>query len=344
MDWRSLSGLSGTSRLPQLALVLAIASSALASTPLLRAPSTIRRFDAEMSRAFGAEFLQTVPEPVRRRMRTTPVSVVDLFRGVDFGSPRIVRGVAFAAPDGQALTITVYRPQAEGQFPVIVQVYGGAWQRGGPDDDSEFAHISHPWLRRVRHRLSACTSMDMALSTETMSTSHWDGFERIVSSTAAIPFVWCSWGGRPGAQLAMLAAYQPGAPAVRGVVSYYGPVDLTDGYRHPPRPDPLDVRGINEAFLGGTPDSDPVRYQDASPVSYVTRRLPPTLLIYGRRDQVVDIRFGRLLQERLLATGTQSALLELPWSEHAFDALPSGLGAQVALYYTERFVAWAVSR
>jgi hypothetical protein len=31
--------------------------------------------------------------------------------------------------------------------------------------------------------------------------------------------------------------------------------------------------------------------------------------------------------------------LGMPWGEHAFDELPSGLSAQVALYYTERFLA-----
>jgi len=149
-------------------------------------------------------------------------------------------------------------------------------------------------------------------------------------------------GRSAGAHLALLAAYDPAGPPVRGVVSYYGPVDLEDGYRNPPRPDPMDVRAIDEAFLAGTPDAVPGRYREASPLSYVTRRLPPTLLIYGGRDHVVEARFGRILHEGLLAHGTPSALLEIPWAEHAFDVLPSGLSAQIALYYTERFLAWAL--
>jgi hypothetical protein len=34
-------------------------------------------------------------------------------------------------------------------------------------------------------------------------------------------------------------------------------------------------------------------------------------------------------------------LLTIPWAEHAFDVIPSGLSGQLELYYTERFVAWA---
>ena len=41
-------------------------------------------------------------------------------------------------------------------------------------------------------------------------------------------------------------------------------------------------------------------------------------------------------------SGNTSALLELPWSEHAFDLVPNGLGGQISLYYIERFIAWAL--
>jgi acetyl esterase/lipase len=127
------------------------------------------------------------------------------------------------------------------------------------------------------------------------------------------------------------------------VVSYYGPVDLAEGYRLPPRPDPLGVRAITEAFLGGSPDAVPEQYREASPITYAERRQPPTLLIYGVRDHVVEATYGAQLYRRLLAGGTTSVLLEIPWAEHAFDVVSGGLGAQLALYHTERFLAWALN-
>ena len=135
-----------------------------------------------------------------------------------------------------------------------------------------------------------------------------------------------------------------GAPAISAVVSYYGPVDLTDGYRNPPRPDPLDVRSIETALLGGTPDQMPDRYRDASPIAYAARRAPPSLLIYGGRDHIVLPRFGAMLDAHLRAVDATSVFLEIPWAEHAFDALPNGPSGQLALYYTERFLAWALTR
>jgi hypothetical protein len=40
--------------------------------------------------------------------------------------------------------------------------------------------------------------------------------------------------------------------------------------------------------------------------------------------------------------GNKVAFIEIPWAEHAFDAVPQGVSNQMALYYTERFLAWAL--
>ena len=146
-------------------------------------------------------------------------------------------------------------------------------------------------------------------------------------------------GRSAGAQLALVAAYERPDPAIRAVISYYGPVDLEEGWRNPPRPDPIDTRSLSEAYLGGTPDTVPDRYRAASPATYVSRDAPPTLLLYGSRDHVVEARFGRDLHAKLGAAGAVSVLLEIPWAEHAFDVVSNGISGQLSLHYAERFLA-----
>ena len=104
------------------------------------------------------------------------------------------------------------------------------------------------------------------------------------------------------------------------------------------------MRGILEMFIGGTPDQKPEHYRHASPITWVSKASAPTLSIYGARDHIVEARFGRMLDAALKTAGATSVLLELPWSEHSFDAVPNGMGRQIALRYTERFIAWAVQR
>jgi acetyl esterase/lipase len=70
--------------------------------------------------------------------------------------------------------------------------------------------------------------------------------------------------------------------------------------------------------------------------------LPPTLLVYGARDHIVEAKYGARMKTALAAHGGQVAYLAIPWAEHAFDAVFFGVSSQIALYYTERFMAWAV--
>lgn len=66
------------------------------------------------------------------------------------------------------------------------------------------------------------------------------------------------------------------------------------------------------------------------------------MLIYGGRDHLVEAKYGASLYQRLRDAGNTVLFLEIPWAEHAFDAIYSGISNQLALYYTERFLAWAL--
>jgi acetyl esterase/lipase len=107
-------------------------------------------------------------------------------------------------------------------------------------------------------------------------------------------------------------------------------------------PDPINTRAVLEAFLGGNPEQVPQLYRDASPVNYIASNLPPSLLVYPMRDHIVLPKFGRQLYQKLKGAGNQVVLCEIPWAEHAFDAVFQGVSNQLALYYTERFLAWAL--
>jgi acetyl esterase/lipase len=321
-------------------ITLAIAATAVAVVPLVQAPFAIRRFNARMEAALGPSSLDVKPGEMRR----PPIVLWELLFGIRTGAARIVRGIPFAAPDGATLTLDVYRPIGPGRFPTVVQIYGGSWQRGEPGDNSTAATF-----------LAAHGFVVFAIDYRHAPAARWPAqIEDVRTALAWIrvhaaeydadPARLALLGRSAGAQLALVAAYEPSAPPIAAVVSLFGPVDLVDGYRHPPVPDPLDVRSIERAFLGGTPDEAAERYRSASPLSYVSRRLPPSLLIYGARDHVVLPRFGAALAERLHATGGTAVFLEIPWAEHAFDAVPNGLSGQLSLHYTERFLSWAFGR
>jgi acetyl esterase/lipase len=337
-------GVGGRGKWAAAALLLAAVATVVASTPFVRLPFVVQQFDATMRAALGDSFLGNVPHDRRADMRAAPVVVLDLFRGVSTGDARIARGIAFASPVGAPLTLDVYRPPTAGRYPAVVQIYGGAWQRGGPGDNQTFATYlaAHGYVVFAIDYRHAPVWRWPAQIEDVRSALEWirDHAGEYDADASRLALI----GRSSGAQLALIAAFEPGPVPVRAVVSYYGPVDLADGYRNPPKPDPLDVRSIEETFLGGTPDAAADRYKAASPITYVSRQAPPTLLIYGGRDHVVLPRFGAELDARLRASGTTSVFLEIPWAEHAFDLVRNGPSGQLSLYYTERFLAWAFQR
>jgi acetyl esterase/lipase len=325
----------------KIAAVFALGAAALSAVPYSKVAQTVRQFDRELARAFPPA-RNAAPAPAFGR--TQPFVAKELVLGIETNDDiRIIRDVRFAAPEGLPLSLDVYRPVTEGPFPVLVQIHGGSWQRGSRSDSETFARyfagrgfVVFSIEYRFAPRFPWPAAFDDVRAAMTWIAAQAFTFEGDAARIALV-------GRSAGAHLALLAAYNGDTP-VRAVVNFYGPPDLEKGWRELPSPDPSEVRGLLETFLGGTPDSHPRNYREASPVGYVTGGAPPSLHIYGLRDHVVLPQFGRDLHARLRTAGARSVLLEIPWADHAFDELPSGLSGQLSLYCIERFLAAAMPR
>jgi acetyl esterase/lipase len=296
-----------------------------------------------MRAELGGDPLRNVPAAVRDHVRAGPLSISELFGHVNLGDARVARDIPFSTTGAAPLTVDVYRPLRPGSYPAVVQIYGGAWQRGKPADNGNFAQ----WLAARGYVVFAIdyrhapgsrwpAQLDDVRLALTWIRDHGSEYQADTSRVALV-------GRSAGAHLALLAAYTDCPLPVRGVVSYYGPVDLVDAYEHPPHPDPLRIRTVEETLIGATLGARPEAYRAASPITYVTRTLPPTLIVHGNRDHIVELRYAVLLRDRLRATGTTVVLLDIPWADHAFDEVFNGPSSQLALYQTERFLAWAMA-
>ncbi len=181
-------------------------------------------------------------------------------------------------------------------------------------------------------------------------------------------------GQSAGGHLSLLAAYTPNLPAlqppelkgdtaVSGVISFYGPPDMhalhgdieqkffqrlspqvKDGIaevvKRTQTERPFTGIGIS-ALMGGSPDEIPDVYRLLSPVVHVDADCPPTLLLHGDHDGLVSARETAVLYDRLKSAGVTAVYLSFPDCEHSFESTLPQLSpaAQVAAYYTERFLA-----
>lgn len=178
-------------------------------------------------------------------------------------------------------------------------------------------------------------------------------------------------GGSSGCHLALLAAYAPQHTeltsedlqdtdlSVCGVVSFYGPADLMEEYKHymeldyftkvPPVPigEKLDSKttmqyiGRLDILLGGHPQDIPEIYRLASPIHHVKSDSPPTLLIQGDKDAVVPVHATQALYKKLSEKGVPVIKTLYPWTDHGFDLAAPQINpaAHSAFYDVDRFLA-----
>jgi acetyl esterase/lipase len=234
-------------------------------------------------------------------------------------------------------SIRAYLPRTGQKNPVVFAIYGGAWQWGTPDNDAtlnRFLAASGFAVFALDYRHAPAYEFPTPLGdvrTEIALITSQAKKYRVDTGRMAI------LGHSSGGQMAELIAFAPRTP-FRALVSFSGAVDLTMGYEVPPSPDPIDVPGIIRTYMGGTPAQMPDRYHAASPIDNVRCGSPPTLLIYGNRDHVVDFRSALRLRDALRSCGTDVTLLELPWTEHGFEDVPFGLHASIAFAEVDAFL------
>ena len=314
----------------------------LSAAPLMQFAMVQEQAEQALKASLGRDYLQRISPLVRAKMRSQPLVLRDLWGGIPRSEVRIDRNISFAHPDGKDLLLDIYRPAQVGKYPGIISIYGGAWQRGSPASDDNFnryiaAQGYVVWAISYRHAPAYHfpTQFDDVRSALAYIKIEAGTHETDLSRMVMI-------GRSAGAQLAMLAGYSATPFPVRAVVDYYGPVDFTAGYNLPPVPDPIESRSTLRKFLGGTPQEFGELYRQASPINAVKPGLPPSLLIYGGKDRIIEARYGKYLADMLKSQGNHVAFIEIPWADHAFDAVFQGLSNQLALYYTERFIAGAL--
>lgn len=330
-------------RVRVIAISLSVAGLLCSSLPLLQLPATLEQAATTMQTTLGQNYLDQVSDAVKSKMRPQPIELATLFRGLPVTALQPDR-TTISARDGTPLQLEIYRSARQGPQPTLVSIYGGAWLRGQPGDTRQFNQymaaqgytvVAIDYRHAPQHRFPA-QLQDVRQALQFL--------QQNAASYGIDPDRLALVGWSAGGHLALLAGYQPDALPVRAIVSYYSPIDLTAGYIDPPKPDPINTRQVLQAFLGNSPDHLPDLYKQASPISFVRPGLPPTLLLQGQRDHLVKPVFAQAIYDRLQATGNTAVLIKLPWAEHAFDAIPPGIGNQIALYYAERFLAWAFGR
>ena len=141
----------------------------------------------------------------------------------------------YARPDGTPLLLDLFHPAdgAASTRPLVVIIHGGSW-RGG--DRKQLPALGEQLTQdgyivaAISYRLAPANTFPAALQDVNAAVT-WlkrHATDLRIDTTRIVLL-----GRSAGGQLALLAAYTRHDPAIRGVISFYGPTDLRWGWEHP---------------------------------------------------------------------------------------------------------------
>ncbi len=327
-------------------IALSTVAVALFLTPIVRAYGVARGLDAGLQAAFG-EGTQKLPA----QHRAHAFSMGKMLGAKDWKDVPYTTH-QYTVAGGEALSLNFYRAQGgpglgageDSLRPCLLVVHGGSWKKGTnaelPDVNRYFASAGYG-VASINYRL-APEHHSPAPVEDVRSALSWLRANAAALGIQQDNFVLV--GRSAGGQIVLASAYSLADPGIRGVMSFYGPTDLLYAWDDPHNPLVMKHRDVLSDFLGGPPATHRQQYVEASAVSYVNARTPPTLLVHGGLDQHVHAEESAILQRKLQAAGVPHYYLHLPWATHGCEYSLRSPSGQLSVYAMERFMAAVTSR
>jgi acetyl esterase/lipase len=236
------------------------------------------------------------------------------------------RGRTYYSPGGQAQKLFVEWPQnaGPGLRPLAVLIHGGSWRSGTPRsllDEGRLLVGEGYVVASVGYRFAPEHTFPAQMEDVRCAIRY---LRQNAATYGIDPNRIVAVGQSAGGHLASLLGTAAdaagvdgscpfgGSAAVNGVVSFYGPQDLTD----------LDLFTTLQDevvdLLGGTPESNPELAALASPIEHVDAGDPPFLLLHKTGDNTVPIVHSRSMDDELQAAGVPSTLIEVNQTGHTW--------------------------
>jgi acetyl esterase/lipase len=251
------------------------------------------------------------------------------------------RDLIYADAGDRPLLLDLYLPSpADGPWPVIAWVHGGAWRAGSKEN---------PRARRMVERGYAVASIGYRLSQEATFPA------QIHDCKAAVRWLRAhageyglhadrigAWGASAGGHLVALLGTTGDPPALEGalgeqgpssrvqaVCDFFGPTDFLHMSDVPGAMD-HDAADSPESQLIGAPIQErPDLVQRANPIRYIGPRTPPFLIVHGDADDVVILNQSQYLYRALCVAGIEATFHIVEGAGHGFSGASQAQLAEI---------------
>ena len=316
--------------------LLSIAAMVLLVRPTFGAIKTNQALPDVFSTRFGTE--TRVRNRFADRARAVPFLVTELVSPVA-SRPVRYEQVSLTHPDGDELSLDIYHPSyLHDRIPAVIVLHGESWAGGV---GGELVALNGYLAARdylvvaMSSRLAARRSFPSARADVLMTLSY---LKAHASELGVDPTRLAILGRAVAGQLALVVAYTATDPSIRGAIALYAPTDLGHWYASADEAVSPHTRAVLRDYLGGPPDQASGAYEAASPITFVQRDTPPTLLVHGMRDGLIPSEHSERLATRLDEVGAKHLFVRLPWASHVCDQNFGGPCGQITTYAVERFL------
>ncbi|GGG53714.1 hypothetical protein GCM10011414_24240 [Croceivirga lutea] len=218
-------------------------------------------------------------------------------------------------------------PNSSKKVPVVIFVHGGGWVVNDKYADMGYMRRT---VRDIVSKGYALVSIDYRFATQAIFPAQIQDCNRAISflvdnaetyglDTSLMAVMGFSAGGHLAAMMGLSKNediqdfFMPETTrdfSFKAIVNFYGPAELVlfPNAENPESPEAL--------LLGATPVSRPDLAEKASPINYIDKDDPPTLLIHGEKDDMVDPRHSKLMSGWLSANGVKNELIIVKDAPH----------------------------
>jgi acetyl esterase/lipase len=234
-------------------------------------------------------------------------------KNVAYGSSSVLQKMDVYLPAGRSSANTR----------VLVAIHGGGWVIGDKDDmnghiDSMQKRLPGYAIFNINYRLSGGgqnlfpTPNNDVHAAITYILSKKDEYQ--VSDKIAL------LGISAGGHLALQEAYtNNSAGKIKAVTSAFGPTNLGDMWNNPAGT-PNNTRLLLQNYLGVPFGTNPVLYNQASPILQVSAQSPPTQLFHGTADTIVRYQQSVALRNSLQTAGVPVQYTEYTGQNHGWGS------------------------
>ena len=275
--------------------------------------------------------------------------------GLSIGTPDVSKSVQFTTtPDGKDLYMDISKPKnfnSQEALTPVVSIHGGGFIASTRNEEPA-------WTQFYNDRGYVVFDVDYRLATATYHT--WDK----AAPDVATAIVWigkhaeeyhvdmnkliiagASAGGALALQVAYgiqdgtLKAYEPGALAqAKAVVAIFPSADLAATWRSNGTFFGLNVRSVDSAYIGGSPEAFPEAYATVNPTNHITKHTPPTFIVAGENDHLIPYQSQVQFAAALTKMGVPHELISIPFNDHFFVIRPGSIGGQIAFQGVGQFL------